>query len=145
MVKRITGGVVTEYCSECETEAEFRWHTETDGYKAFCPHCGSRLMLCNMCPRADTCGYDRDTDTCPMMFNGCLNRQQFVDYLGNSFDMDEQTMQMVQNVLDIIQDAVLTVDEKRSILKHMVHNIVYLTDREIRMLNLGCSSNVEKE
>lgn len=45
-------------------------------------------------------------------------------------------MQMVKNVLDIIQDDALAVDKKRSILKHMVHNIIHLSDREIRMLNL---------
>lgn len=145
MVKRITSGAVTEYCSECETEVEFRWRTETDGYKAFCPHCGSRLMLCNLCPRADTCGYDRDTDTCPMMFDGCLNRKQFIDYLDATFDIDTQTMQMVKNVLDIIQDDALTVDKKRSILKHMVHNIIHLADREIRMLNLECSSKIAED
>lgn len=135
MVKRITNSAVTEYCSECEREAEFRWHIESDGYKAFCPHCGSRLMLCNMCPRAYNCGYDRDTDTCPMMFDGCLNRQQFIDYLISTFDMDDQMLQMVQNVLDAIQDNTLTVDKKCSILKHMVYNIIPLTNKEIDMLN----------
>ena len=38
---------IVEYCSECDTENEFRWDVEIDGYKAYCPHCGKALMLCD--------------------------------------------------------------------------------------------------
>lgn len=44
---------VVEYCSECDTENEFRWDVETDGYKAYCPHCGKVLMLCDECVHSD--------------------------------------------------------------------------------------------
>ena len=44
---------VVEYCSECDTENEFRWDVETDGYKAYCPHCGKVLMLCEECVHSD--------------------------------------------------------------------------------------------
>lgn len=58
--------VVTEYCSECETEVEMRWDTDTMGFMAFCPHCGKRLMLCDECRHAGCgpCDYDSKTDTC---------------------------------------------------------------------------------
>ena len=42
-----------EYCSECDTENEFRWDVEIDGYKAYCPHCGKALMLCDGCVHSD--------------------------------------------------------------------------------------------
>lgn len=40
---------VVEYCSECETENEFRWDVNAEGFKAYCPHCGAVLMLCDEC------------------------------------------------------------------------------------------------
>lgn len=57
---------VTEYCPNCESEVEMVWNTETDGFKAFCPHCGKRLMLCDECKHSGTssCNYSRDTDSC---------------------------------------------------------------------------------
>ena len=55
---------VVEFCSECENENEFRWDVDVDGYKAYCPHCGAVLMLCDECThRNDTpikC-YQKDT------------------------------------------------------------------------------------
>ena len=44
---------VVEYCSECEHENEFRWNVEEFGYKAYCPHCGAVLMLCDECNHSD--------------------------------------------------------------------------------------------
>ena len=41
--------IVTEVCPHCEAEVEMRWNVAADGYKAFCPHCGKRLMLCDAC------------------------------------------------------------------------------------------------
>lgn len=65
------GKTVTEFCSNCETEIEMKWDVETRGYKAFCPVCGERLMLCYECQRrgpdgeyTDDCDYDSETDTC---------------------------------------------------------------------------------
>lgn len=40
--------IVTEYCAFCESEIEMKWNDEL-GYKAYCPFCGQRLMLCDEC------------------------------------------------------------------------------------------------
>ena len=63
-------GFVTEYCSACENEVTILWNVLRDGYKAFCPHCGERLMLCDECLHrrdgefTDDCDYDGQTDSC---------------------------------------------------------------------------------
>ena len=41
--------IVTEYCPHCENEVSMFWNVSEFGYKAFCPHCGKRLMLCDEC------------------------------------------------------------------------------------------------
>lgn len=58
---------VTEWCPHCESEIEMTWNVEDRGYKAFCPVCWKRLMLCDECQHADDampCDYDRETDSC---------------------------------------------------------------------------------
>lgn len=62
---------VTEYCANCENEIQMRWNVEDDGYKAFCPVCGNRLMLCDECMHSnpdgsftDCCDYNSQTDSC---------------------------------------------------------------------------------
>lgn len=58
---------ITEVCPHCESEIEMRWNTGIMGFKAFCPVCGKRLMLCDECRHCKTCGpceYDRETDSC---------------------------------------------------------------------------------
>lgn len=55
---------VTEVCSHCDSEVTLPWDIAESGYKAFCPYCGNRLMLCAYCPRVEQCDYDEDTDTC---------------------------------------------------------------------------------
>lgn len=62
-------GFVTELCPNCETEVEMRWDVEMFGYKAYCPYCGQRLMLCDECQHpngefSDDCDYCTETDTC---------------------------------------------------------------------------------
>ena len=42
-------GYEVEYCSVCGREIELRWDINQDGFQAFCPVCGSRLMLCDAC------------------------------------------------------------------------------------------------
>lgn len=54
---------VTEYCPHCETEVTLQWDIARDGYKAFCPYCGNRLMLCAYCPRTEQCDYDEESDS----------------------------------------------------------------------------------
>ncbi len=57
--------IVTEWCPNCESEIEMRWDTDTQGFKAFCPVCGQRLMLCDECHQlSGSCSYDSKTDSC---------------------------------------------------------------------------------
>lgn len=59
---------VTEFCSECESEVTFGWDVGQNGFKAYCPVCGSRLMLCDECIHKNgICDYDSGTGKC------CLN------------------------------------------------------------------------
>ena len=55
---------ITVYCSECERETTMQWDIEQDGFKAYCPYCGKRLMMCSYCDHLENCDYDKDTDTC---------------------------------------------------------------------------------
>ena len=57
---------VTEVCPHCESEIMMQWDVYTHGYKAYCPHCGGRLMLCTAChdDNGGSCDYDSETDTC---------------------------------------------------------------------------------
>ena len=61
---------VTEWCPHCESEITMTWDVQSMGYKAFCPVCGERLMLCDECQHSgpngeytDRCNYDSKTDT----------------------------------------------------------------------------------
>lgn len=57
---------ITEVCPHCENEITMQWSVEELGYKAYCPVCGKRLMLCSAC-HDDTggmCDYDIKTDSC---------------------------------------------------------------------------------
>lgn len=42
-------GYEIECCSECGAENEIRWDINEDGFEAFCPHCGAKMMLCDAC------------------------------------------------------------------------------------------------
>ena len=44
---------VVEVCSNCGAENIMRWDVEKDGYVAYCPHCGSKMMLCDECIHSD--------------------------------------------------------------------------------------------
>lgn len=44
---------VTEVCSSCMNENTIIWDCEQDGYVAYCPHCGEKMMLCDACRHAD--------------------------------------------------------------------------------------------
>jgi hypothetical protein len=60
---------VTEMCPNCDREVTMEWDVSVDGYKATCPHCGGRLMLCDECRHpnggfCDKCDFDAKTDTC---------------------------------------------------------------------------------
>lgn len=56
---------VTEVCPHCESEVTLHWDIKNRGYKAYCPVCGERLMLCSACHSNEyRCDYDRKTDGC---------------------------------------------------------------------------------
>lgn len=60
---------ITEVCPHCDREVTMTWDVKEDGYKAFCPYCGGRLMLCDECRHqdgvfCDQCNYDSETGTC---------------------------------------------------------------------------------
>lgn len=56
---------VTECCPRCGREITITWSIEENGYKAFCPYCGGRLMLCSECAYPhDNCDYSTSSDTC---------------------------------------------------------------------------------
>lgn len=58
-------GIVVESCPCCEMEVEMLWDTKEDGFKAYCPYCGSRLMLCSECCDVGYyCDFNMKTDTC---------------------------------------------------------------------------------
>lgn len=44
---------VIEVCPECGAENVMTWDVEKEGYVAYCPHCGSKMMLCDECLHAD--------------------------------------------------------------------------------------------
>lgn len=56
-------GYVAEWCPNCEAEIEMLWDVKSMGYKAYCPVCGNRLMLCDACQHTadgrylDNCDY----------------------------------------------------------------------------------------
>ena len=61
----------TEICPNCDKEVTLIWDVRIDGFKAYCPYCGERLMLCSECQHrfkggdfTDDCDYDGDTDSC---------------------------------------------------------------------------------
>lgn len=61
--------IVTEWCSNCGSEIEMRWDTDTRGFVAFCPVCGERLVLCDECLHAEDnpshrCGTDEGQTVC---------------------------------------------------------------------------------
>ena len=62
--------MVAEYCNNCESEITMEWDIARLGYKAYCPVCGERLMLCDECLHrrdgefTDDCDYDGQTDSC---------------------------------------------------------------------------------
>ena len=63
--------LVTEVCPNCEAEVEMVWDVEMYGYRAYCPYCGGRLMLCDECQHRSTddrycgdCDYDTESDSC---------------------------------------------------------------------------------
>lgn len=62
---------VCEVCPECGAENIMTWDVEKDGYVAYCPHCGSKMMLCDECLHSD------DAPICDWNpHNGCCRERE---------------------------------------------------------------------
>lgn len=44
---------VVEVCPACGAENIIRWDVKKEGYVAYCPHCGSIMMLCDECMNSE--------------------------------------------------------------------------------------------
>lgn len=54
---------ITEWCSKCGMENTIEgWDVEKEGLTAYCPHCGSLMMLCSECERQ--CSWDSQSSRC---------------------------------------------------------------------------------
>lgn len=77
-IDELETNVVVEVCPHCDMEVEMKWDVEMFGYKAYCPYCGQRLMLCDECQHPngeyeDNCDYCTETDSC--RFNRKSNKE----------------------------------------------------------------------
>lgn len=90
-------GYVAEWCPNCNTEIEMAWDVEVLGYKAYCPVCGKRLMLCDACQHTpdgeytDDCDYNTVKDTCK------YNRNEEFEYLlkfAGEADLSEEVLRL---------------------------------------------------
>lgn len=62
---------VVEVCPECGAENIMTWDVEKEGYVAYCPHCGSKMMLCDECIHSD------DAPICDWSpCNGCCRERE---------------------------------------------------------------------
>lgn len=62
---------VVEVCPECGAENVMTWDVEKEGYVAYCPHCGSKMMLCDECIHSDDAPIC-DWNPC----NGCCRERE---------------------------------------------------------------------
>lgn len=51
--------LLTEYCPICEQEFTVEWGINTDGWIVYCPHCGHKTFMCDMCKECNS------KDACP--------------------------------------------------------------------------------
>lgn len=61
--------LISEICPHCENENTLYWNEAKDGYKAFCPHCGKKMMMCSACLNAadnimQRCNWDEIAQSC---------------------------------------------------------------------------------
>lgn len=94
---KIRMSLVTELCPSCEGEQTIAWNTSEKGFKAFCPECGNRLMLCSECLLdKDFCDYDSGEDICYRVIEEMWRELEDVplelDEEGNEFFKEEFTL-----------------------------------------------------
>jgi len=64
-ITAIRMSLAIEMCAHCEKENVIEWDVKKQGYRAFCPNCGKRLMLCGECTlHENICDYNPDEDIC---------------------------------------------------------------------------------
>lgn len=106
--------MIVEYCPNCEAEIEMRWNVEKFGYKAYCPACGNRLMICSECRDCESnvigCDYNSHTDTCH------FNKGEF---------SEKRRRELFDKMLDHLSELV-----KERDLRDTLHGIGF-TDAEI--------------
>lgn len=75
-IEKLSAESIIEVCPHCENEIEMQWDINKRGYKAFCPVCGKRLMLCSECMNsgAGGCDYNSKNDSCRFnpVDSGCV-------------------------------------------------------------------------
>lgn len=78
---------VVEVCPNCDREVALIWDVRVEGFKAFCPYCGERIMLCDECQHrfddgefTDDCDYNGYSDTC--RFN-CISNKTKDKYIAS--------------------------------------------------------------
>lgn len=62
MVASLEDGYVVEWCDNCKNQIVMLWNPGKDGLLAYCPVCGSEMMLCDSCHWK--CDYDFGNDDC---------------------------------------------------------------------------------
>lgn len=66
-LETVKESLTTAYCPFCEEHNLFAWDPGW-GVTSFCPKCGARVMICELCEKYDHgCDYDQRTDTCSEM------------------------------------------------------------------------------
>lgn len=67
-IRKDMDDLVYEVCPHCSTEVAIRWDVKVDGFTAYCPICGNKLMLCSMCDagieNCGICGFGYADDSC---------------------------------------------------------------------------------
>ena len=66
---------VVEVCPECGAENIMTWNVEKEGYVAYCPRCGSKMMLCDECMNSDDAPIC-DWSPCNGCFRECEKRSK---------------------------------------------------------------------
>lgn len=64
-VSLLEDGYIVEWCQECNTQITMLWDVKQEGCRAYCPHCGVVMMLCDSCQ--GECDYNYGNDTCKEM------------------------------------------------------------------------------
>ena len=63
----IKESLTTGFCPYCEEYNMFSWDPDW-GLVSYCPRCGARVMLCQMCEKSVyDCDYDERLDVCSKM------------------------------------------------------------------------------